>query len=87
MIQKYRGEYYEIWILYAEDSRKAIKVIERIIVYFIWLKFILEIGEVPGLYKTEELEPLLSPLKDQASQDGFTGPIFNYFTYRMSTEL
>lgn len=45
------------------------------------MKFIFQIGEVPGLYKTEELEPLLSPLKDQASQDGFTGPIFNYFTY------
>lgn len=40
-----------------------------------------EIGEVSGLYTIEELEPLLSPLKDQASQDGFTGPVFNYFTY------
>lgn len=39
------------------------------------------IGEVPGLYTTEELEPLLSPLKDQASEDGFTGPVFSYFTY------
>lgn len=38
-------------------------------------------GEVPGLYTLEELEPLLSPLKDQASQDGFFGPVFNYFTY------
>lgn len=39
------------------------------------------IGEVPGLYTLEELEPLLLPLKDQASQDGFFGPVFNYFTY------
>ncbi|OXB57863.1 hypothetical protein ASZ78_016437 [Callipepla squamata] len=48
---------------------------------------LLSSGEVPGLYKTEELEPLLSPLKDQASQDGFTGPIFNYFTYRIQQNL
>ncbi|XP_040514464.1 cytoplasmic dynein 2 heavy chain 1 isoform X1 [Gallus gallus] len=48
---------------------------------------LLSSGEVPGLYKSEELEPLLSPLKDQASQDGFTGPIFNYFTYRIQQNL
>ncbi|XP_072706738.1 cytoplasmic dynein 2 heavy chain 1 isoform X3 [Ciconia boyciana] len=48
---------------------------------------LLSSGEVPGLYKIEELEPLLSPLKDQASQDGFTGLIFNYFTYRIQQNL
>ncbi|XP_010008233.1 PREDICTED: cytoplasmic dynein 2 heavy chain 1-like, partial [Nestor notabilis] len=48
---------------------------------------LLSSGDVPGLYKIEELEPLLSPLKDQASQDGFTGPIFNYFTYRIQQNL
>ncbi|XP_030099868.1 cytoplasmic dynein 2 heavy chain 1 isoform X1 [Mus musculus] len=44
-------------------------------------------GEVPGLYTLEELEPLLLPLKDQASQDGFFGPVFNYFTYRIQQNL
>ncbi|KAK7812802.1 LOW QUALITY PROTEIN: hypothetical protein U0070_019828, partial [Myodes glareolus] len=44
-------------------------------------------SEVPGLYTLEELEPLLSPLKDQASQDGFFGPVFNYFTYRIQQNL
>uniref|UniRef100_A0A8D0H431 Cytoplasmic dynein 2 heavy chain 1 n=1 Tax=Sphenodon punctatus TaxID=8508 RepID=A0A8D0H431_SPHPU len=48
---------------------------------------LLSSGEVPGLYTIEELEPLLSPLKDQASQDGFTGPVFNYFTYRVQQNL
>ncbi|XP_068037518.1 cytoplasmic dynein 2 heavy chain 1 isoform X5 [Anomalospiza imberbis] len=48
---------------------------------------LLSSGEVPGLYKVEELEALLSPLKDQASQDGFTGPIFNYFKYRIQQNL
>ncbi|XP_023565248.1 cytoplasmic dynein 2 heavy chain 1 [Octodon degus] len=45
------------------------------------------VGEVPGLYALEELEPLLLPLKDQASQDGFFGPVFNYFTYRIQQNL
>uniref|UniRef100_A0A8C5YQN7 Cytoplasmic dynein 2 heavy chain 1 n=1 Tax=Marmota marmota marmota TaxID=9994 RepID=A0A8C5YQN7_MARMA len=48
---------------------------------------LLSSGEVPGLYTLEELEPLLLPLKDQASQDGFFGPIFNYFTYRIQQNL
>ncbi|XP_064157010.1 dynein cytoplasmic 2 heavy chain 1 isoform X2 [Anguilla rostrata] len=48
---------------------------------------LLSSGEVPGLYSTEELEPLLSSLKDQASQDGFPGPIFNYFAYRIQQNL
>uniref|UniRef100_A0A8C5PRQ6 Dynein cytoplasmic 2 heavy chain 1 n=1 Tax=Leptobrachium leishanense TaxID=445787 RepID=A0A8C5PRQ6_9ANUR len=48
---------------------------------------LLSSGEVPGLYTIEELEPLLAPLKDQASEDGFTGPIFGYFTYRVQQNL
>uniref|UniRef100_A0A8C2M1K4 Cytoplasmic dynein 2 heavy chain 1 n=1 Tax=Cricetulus griseus TaxID=10029 RepID=A0A8C2M1K4_CRIGR len=48
---------------------------------------LLSSGEVPGLYTLEELEPLLSPLKDQASQDGFFGPVFNYFTFRIQQNL
>ncbi len=47
--------------------------------------FVFVTGEVPGLYSTEELEPLLSSLKDQASQDGFTGPVLNYFSHRKYT--
>ncbi|XP_068440329.1 cytoplasmic dynein 2 heavy chain 1 isoform X1 [Clinocottus analis] len=48
---------------------------------------LLSSGEVPGLYTPEELEPLLSSLKDAASQDGFTGPIYNYFSYRIQQNL
>ncbi|KAJ3590899.1 hypothetical protein NHX12_008847 [Muraenolepis orangiensis] len=44
-------------------------------------------SEVPGLYSPEELEPLLSPLKDLASQDGFTGPLYDYFSYRIQQNL
>ncbi|XP_056229968.1 cytoplasmic dynein 2 heavy chain 1 isoform X2 [Seriola aureovittata] len=48
---------------------------------------LLSSGEVPGLYSPEELEPLLSSLKDSASQDGFSGPLYNYFSYRIQQNL
>ncbi|XP_056138994.1 cytoplasmic dynein 2 heavy chain 1 [Lampris incognitus] len=48
---------------------------------------LLSSGEVPGLYSPEELEPLLATLKDPASQDGFTGPLYNYFFYRIQQNL
>ncbi|KAM9801492.1 cytoplasmic dynein 2 heavy chain 1 [Neosynchiropus ocellatus] len=48
---------------------------------------LLSSGEVPGLYTPEELDPLLTPLKDAASQDGFTGPLYNYFSYRIRQNL
>ncbi|XP_056467776.1 cytoplasmic dynein 2 heavy chain 1 isoform X1 [Gadus chalcogrammus] len=48
---------------------------------------LLSSGEVPGLYSPEELEPLLSSLKDPASKDGFTGPLYNYFSYRIQQNL
>ncbi|XP_024132434.1 cytoplasmic dynein 2 heavy chain 1 [Oryzias melastigma] len=48
---------------------------------------LLSSGEVPGLYTPEELEPLLSPLKDSASQDGFSGPLYNYFSHRIRQNL
>ncbi|XP_041850617.1 cytoplasmic dynein 2 heavy chain 1 [Melanotaenia boesemani] len=48
---------------------------------------LLSSGEVPGLYTPEELEPLLLPLKDAASQDGFTGPLYNYFSFRIQQNL
>ena len=40
---------------------------------------LLSAGEVPGLYTPEELEPLLAPLRDQASEEGLRGPLVQYF--------
>ena len=48
---------------------------------------LLSAGEIPGLYTPEELEPLLTPLRDQASQDGFRGTLFSYFASRVSKNL
>jgi len=48
---------------------------------------LLSAGEIPGLYTPEEIEPLLSPLRDQASQDGFRGNMISYFASRVSTNL
>ena len=44
---------------------------------------LLSAGEVPGLYTPEELEPLLAPLRDMASEVGFRGTLANFFASRM----
>ena len=40
---------------------------------------LLAAGEVPGLYTSEELEPILTPLRDQASEAGYRGTLVQYF--------
>ena len=44
---------------------------------------LLSAGEVPGLYTPEEIEPLLSPLREQASDAGFRGTLVQYFASSM----
>uniref|UniRef100_A0A2C9K0V1 Dynein heavy chain AAA module D4 domain-containing protein n=1 Tax=Biomphalaria glabrata TaxID=6526 RepID=A0A2C9K0V1_BIOGL len=48
---------------------------------------LLSAGEVPGLYSPEELEPLLSPLRDMASEVGFRGTMISFFSTRVMTNL
>lgn len=43
---------------------------------------LLSAGEVPSLYTPEELEPLLSPLRDLASEVGFRGTLISFFAAR-----
>ena len=38
--------------------------------------------QVPGLYNTEELEPIVSPLRDIAAQEGFVGSPTTYLFER-----
>lgn len=47
------------------------------------LNSLLAAGEVPGLYTPEELDPLLAPLREQASQDSHRGTMYSYFARRI----
>lgn len=55
--------------------------------YLELINSLMSAGEVPGLYTPEELEPLLGPLRDQASQDGFRGTLAAYFASRVRRNL
>ncbi|XP_076467409.1 LOW QUALITY PROTEIN: cytoplasmic dynein 2 heavy chain 1-like [Babylonia areolata] len=48
---------------------------------------LLSAGEVPGLYTQEEIEPLLSPLKEMASDAGFRGSMVQFFASRVMSNL
>lgn len=48
---------------------------------------LLSSGEVPGLFTPEELEPLLAPIRDQMSQDGYRGSLLSYFSSRVRANL
>jgi len=40
---------------------------------------LLSAGEVPGLYTPDELVAILSPLREESSQEGFRGTMVQYF--------
>jgi len=68
-----------------EDEQVVLLVEDHQVVDHSFLEIInslLSAGEVPGLYTPEELEPILSPLRDQASEEGFRGPLVQYFADR-----
>ena len=48
---------------------------------------LLSSGEVPGLFSPEELEPILAPLRDRMSQDGYRGTLLSYFFGRVKSNL
>jgi dynein heavy chain 2 len=48
---------------------------------------LLAAGEVPGLYTPEELDPLIGPLRDLASQDSHSGTMYSYFAKRRRIKL
>lgn len=75
----------------AIDGEQVVLILEDFqLIHNSFLELInslLSAGEVPGLYAAEELDPLLSPLRDQASQDGHRGPMYNYFAKRVMANL
>ena len=40
---------------------------------------VLSCGEVPGLFQQDELESIISPIREQAVDEGHRGPLHNYF--------
>lgn len=40
---------------------------------------LLSAGEIPGLYAPDEFESILSPLREESSQEGFRGTMVQYF--------
>ncbi|UJR10563.1 hypothetical protein I4U23_014763 [Adineta vaga] len=48
---------------------------------------LLSAGEVPGLYSPDELEAILSPLREESSQESFRGTMVQYFAQRVKTNL
>ncbi|KFD50374.1 hypothetical protein M513_08756 [Trichuris suis] len=48
---------------------------------------LLKCGEIPGLFKPEEIEPLLNQLREQAFQDSYEGTLYSYFTHRVKYNL
>ncbi|CAF1020652.1 unnamed protein product, partial [Adineta ricciae] len=48
---------------------------------------LLSAGEIPGLYAPDELESILSPLREESSQEGFRGTMVQYFAQRVKTNL
>jgi dynein heavy chain 2 len=46
---------------------------------------LLSAGEIPGLYNPEELDPLLTAIREDYSQENFKGTILQYFAKSMIT--
>ncbi|KAI9364365.1 dynein heavy chain and region D6 of dynein motor-domain-containing protein [Zopfochytrium polystomum] len=68
-------------VLLVEDHQ----LIEPIFLEYI--NSLLSGAEVPGLYSSEELDALLSSIKNDHSEEGFRGTLFEYFVQRVRRNL
>ena len=48
---------------------------------------LLSSGEIPGLYTPEELEPLLTPLRQNANNEGYSGNLISYFAQNVKKNM
>ena len=55
--------------------------------YLELINSLLSSGEVPGLFSPEELESLLSPLREGMSEEGYRGTLLSYFASRVRANL
>ena len=68
-------------VLYVEDHQMQLsEVLESI-------NSLLSSGEVPGLYKHEELGPLLEPLREEMQDVGGFQTPYEFFTHRVRSNL
>ena len=71
----------EATVLYIEDHQMQLsEVLESI-------NSLLSSGEVPGLYKHEELGPLLEPLREEMQDVGGFRTPYEFFTHRIRSNL
>ena len=71
----------EATVLYIEDHQMVLsEVLES-------LNSLLSSGEVPGLYKHEELGPLLEPLREEMQDVGGFRTPYEFFTHRIRCNL
>lgn len=69
-------------VLYLEDHQFTEEAILETV------NSLLSSGDVPGLYTHEELEPLLAPLKEQMSEEGFRFRTpYDFFVSRVQSNL
>ena len=68
-------------VLFVEDFQIVTEAILEVI------NSLLSSGEVPGLYTHEELEPLLSPLREEMQEDGRFHTPYEFFVSRVRKNL
>ncbi|XP_074620352.1 cytoplasmic dynein 2 heavy chain 1-like [Acropora palmata] len=89
-LKQFKTDLKTVMQLSGIEGEQAVLILEDHQVDASYLELInslMSAGEVPGLYTPEELEPLLGPLRDQASQDGFRGTLVAYFASRVRRNL
>lgn len=89
--KSFRSELKDLLKLAGVENKKVCLYIEdHQIVYEGMLEDVnslLSAGQVPGMYMPNELEPLLTPIKEEWSKDGRYRNPWNFFVHRIRTNL
>ena len=74
----------------VEDEQVFLLVEDHNLIDFQFLDMVnslLSSGEVPGLYTPEEFEPLMIPLRQKASNSGYSGDLFSFYAKSVKKNL